>query len=77
MKTWKLKDVQTRFREMVELCINEPQMVCDHNTPVAVIINVDLFKQLTNSNMNRTTIASLLDELEQIKKEEICDIEIR
>jgi len=87
MKTWQLNDAQDRFIELLQSCVQEPQIVCDQENPIAVIVDIALFKELmelmSSSNevkdrkrQHRPTISELLDELSEIQTHEPVDIEI-
>jgi hypothetical protein len=78
MKTWKIDDAQTHFREMLHFCHQEPQLVAEQDEPLAVVVDIKLFRDLTEAHATepRPTISQLLDELEAIKMVEPVDIDI-
>ncbi len=78
MKAWKLDDAQNHFGEIFRLCVQEPQIVCDKNAPIAAIIDFSFFKKLTDSQLYQKapSISELLEELDKIKAEEAVEIEI-
>ena len=78
MKTWKLNEAQSRLIELLQSCIQEPQIVCDQDKPLAVVVDITLFKELMElrQGQHRPTISELLDELSDIKRYESVDIEI-
>lgn len=67
-----INDIQNNFREIFQSGIKEPQLVCDRNAPIAVILDMASFKKLTDF----PTISDLLDELDIIKEKEPADIDI-
>ena len=77
MKSWKLLDAQDHFAELVQFCTEEPQLVCEQNIPRAVVIDIKLFKELTESQLRQQspTIEELLNELQEIKTFEPVDID--
>jgi hypothetical protein len=77
-KIWQLNDAQDRLIELLQLCIQEPQIVCDEDNPVAAVIGINLFKDLMKLQncQHRPTIAELLDELSEIQADEPIDIEV-
>jgi len=77
-KRWQLNDAQDRLIELLQSGIQEPQIVCDENNPVAAIISINLFKELMEhrNRQHRPTIAELLDELSEIQAREPVDVEI-
>jgi hypothetical protein len=78
MKTWTLLEIQNHVHEIFQRGIQEPQLVYDQNTPVAVILDIGVFQELTatRQRQNFPTIAELLDELEQIQQEEPVELEL-
>jgi prevent-host-death family protein len=78
VKTWELEKARKQFKEILNSCAQEPQMICNKNEPVGVIIDVKYYIKLLNHwrRRNNPTIAELLDELAQIKLQEPIDIEI-
>ena len=78
MKTWEIHDAQTHFWEILQFCHQEPQLVSDQNEPLAVVVDIKLFRNLTETHIveSRPTISQLLEELEAIKTIESVDIEI-
>jgi hypothetical protein len=78
MKTWNLPEAKAHLAELIQACVEEPQLVCEQDIPRAVMIDVTLFNALTDRQLRqqRPTIAQLLDELQEIKAVEPDDIEI-
>lgn len=78
MKTWELEKAKKRFKEILNSCVQEPQMICNQSEPIGVIIDVKFYIQLLNHwrRQNNPTISELLDELAEIKLQESIDIEI-
>ncbi len=78
MKTWKIDEVKDHFAEILSYCCQEPQLVCEKNDPVAVILNIRLFKELIDqhSRKKRPTIQQLLDEMQTIAQEDFFEIDI-
>ena len=46
MKAWKANEVKDHFSEILNSCYQEPQLVYEKNDPVAVLVNIQLFKEL-------------------------------
>lgn len=69
MKTWTLDEVKERFTDMIRACVEEPQLVYEHNQPVAVLMDIALFRELMQlrQQQKRPTIAELLTELSEIQ----------
>ena len=78
MKTWQVSEAQTRFVEVMTSCAKEPQMIYDNDKTLGVIIDSNLFKELSQLwlHHHRPTISELLEELDEIHKEEPIEIEI-
>jgi hypothetical protein len=78
MKSWKLQEAKEHFAEVVQFCTEEPQLLCEQDVPLAVVIDVGLFKTLAaaQQRQRRPTIAHLLDELQAIKTLEPVDLDI-
>jgi len=78
LKTWELEKAKKEFKEILNSCVQEPQMICNKTKPVGVVIDVQFYIQLVNHWKRQTnpTIAALLDELAEIKLQEPVDIEI-
>ncbi|MDM8524955.1 type II toxin-antitoxin system Phd/YefM family antitoxin [Desulfococcaceae bacterium HSG8] len=75
MKTWTSDEAGTRLDEILDFCIQEPQLISKKNRPSGVIINIAFFEELMRF-WQKPTIADLLDELGEIKMHETDDIEI-
>ncbi|GEM_PF-1615071 len=78
MNTWNLHDIHKHPEEIFYLCTQEPQIVCEQNIPVAIVLDFALFKELAEmkSRIVVPTIAEMLDELDNIKMEELAELEI-
>lgn len=78
MKTWKLQDAEIHFSEIVQNSAKEPQMVIDEDKPLAVVIDIQTYRNFvkTSSSQYRPTISELLDELHKIQEDETVEIEI-
>lgn len=76
MRTWNSEQARTRFDEILESCIREPQMICKGEKPAGVLIDMALFDELMRLRHPRPAITELLDELGEIKKHEPADMEI-
>lgn len=78
MKTWQISEAQTRFVEVMASCANEPQMIYDNDKTLGVIIDTNLFKELSELWLqhHRPTISELLEELGEIHEEEPIEIEV-
>ncbi len=76
MKTWNSNEAGTRFDEILDSCVQEPQMICKENKPAGVIMNIKFFEEVMKLREYKPGIAELLDELDEIKKYEPVDIEI-
>jgi len=46
-KTWQLQEAKSRFSEVIKLAAIAPQSITLHGVPVAVIVSMDKYKQLT------------------------------
>ena len=72
-KTWQLQEAKSRFSEVIKLAAIEPQSITLHGVPVAVIVSMDKYNQLTNPKKSlREFLASApfsLDELELPERE--------
>ncbi|GAK50888.1 prevent-host-death family protein [Candidatus Moduliflexus flocculans] len=78
MKTWKLHDAEIHFSEIVQNSAKEPQMVIDEEKPLAVVIDIMVYRNFVknSSSQYRPTISELLDELHTIQEDERVEIEI-
>lgn len=78
MKTWKIRDAEEHFSEMLHNSMQEPQMVIEQDTPLAVVIDINAYRNFVNaaSSQYRPTISQLLDELHRIQEIEAIEIEI-
>jgi prevent-host-death family protein len=72
-KTWQLQEAKSRFSEVIKLVAIDPQVITLHGVPVAVIVSMDKYKQLTKPKRSLLEILRsapfCLDELEQPKRE--------
>lgn len=78
MKTWTIHDAQLRFTDVLQSCSKEPQIVCDHDKPVGVVVNITFFQELVEHKKHsyRPTIGELLDELDEIMTQAPIEIEL-
>ncbi len=78
MKAWKTNDAQKNFTEILKYCLEEPQVVIKKNEPVAVIVSIQLFKELIGQQQrnNLPTIEQLLDEIQTVLEEDSFEIDI-
>lgn len=78
MRSWQLKDAQKRLPTLLEFCIAEPQIICDDEHAVGVIVDLALFQDMYSLWMSQKqpTIDDLLNELDEIKLHEPIEIEI-
>lgn len=78
MKTWTLKEAQHQFKDLVESCSEEPQILSTHGEPIAAIVNFELFRTLLSFQQGGgcPTIPELIAELREIQKEEPIESEI-
>ena len=79
MKAWKTNEVKNHFAEILNYCYQEPQLLHEKNDPVAVIVDIRLFKELTGQQrrMNRPSMRQLLDEIHSIVLEDSFEIDIQ
>ncbi len=78
MKTWTIHDAQSRFTDMLQSSSKEPQIICDRDKAVGVLVNITFFQEFVDRKKRsyRPTIEELLDELDEIMTEAPIDIEI-
>lgn len=78
MKKWKISEAKGQITQLLAACEAEPQMICNRDVPVGVVIKPQLFEQLMSlkNSAEIPTIKQLLAELEVIKKQEPEEIEI-
>lgn len=78
MRSWQLDDAQKRLPKLLEFCIAEPQIICDDQQAVGVVVDLALFQDMYSLWMSqkRPTIDDLLNELDEIKLYEPIEIEI-
>lgn len=69
---WNVSEAKARFSSILSLAKKEPQIICKHNAPTAVLVDVDRFNETPSP---RPTIADLLDELRDIQKDERVEFE--
>lgn len=59
MQTWPVQDAKARFSEFLETCIsNGPQMVTKRGAEAAVLVPIEVWRRLQNSE--KPTLKSLL-----------------
>jgi len=70
--------VKDHFAEILGYCYQEPQLVYEKNDPVAVIVNIQLFKKLMSQQQwkKHPSIQQLLNEIEEIMQEDSFEIDI-
>jgi antitoxin Phd len=79
-KTWQLQEAKSRFSEVIKLAAIAPQSITLRGVPVAVIVSMDKYKQLTKPKKSLLEILRsapfCLDELElpERKVEDILGI---
>ncbi len=78
MKAWKANEVKEHFSEILDSCYQEPQLVCERNDPVAVLVNIQLYKKLISQQHRekRPTMQQLLNEIHSIVIEDSFEIDI-
>lgn len=78
MQKWKISEAKSKFTELLKLCKQNPQIICNRDRPVGAVINTNLFEELMalRKKHQKPTIAQLLTELEIIKKAKPLEIEI-
>jgi antitoxin Phd_YefM of type II toxin-antitoxin system len=78
MKAWKTNEVKDHFAEILDDCYQEPQLVYEKNDPVAVIVNIRMFKELISQQHRKAypSIRQLLDEIHSIIIDDSIEIEI-
>lgn len=78
IQKWKISEAKTKFTELLKLCKQDPQIICNRERPVGAVININLFEELMElrKKHQKPTISQLLAELEAIKKAKPLDIEI-
>lgn len=78
IKKWKISEAKAKFTELLKLCKQDPQIICNRDRPIGAVINTNLFEELMElreKNQN-PTISQLIEELEAIKKAKPLEIEI-
>jgi len=78
MEKWKISEAKAKLTALLTSCIKEPQIICNREKPVAVVINVKLFEELMQikKKERKPSMAELLEELKSIREIEIVEIEI-
>ena len=78
MKSWTIHEAQLRFTDVLQSCSEEPQLVCDRDKAVGVVVNMAFFQELmaAKEHSYRPSIGELLDELENIMAQEPIDMEL-
>lgn len=74
MSQWNVGYAKAHFSAILEQVKKEPQVICRHNSPYAVIVDIKDYEQAQIAS--EPTISDLLDELRLIQKSECCDFEI-
>jgi len=73
MKNWKTIDAQANFPALVAACIQEPQLLYEHDRPIAAVIDIKLFEKLISKKV--PTIRELLDQLAIIQAEDPIELD--
>ncbi len=78
MKAWELSVAQQQLSAILEYCAVEPQVICNDQEPLGIVVASPFFQEMYALWMGRgqPTIAELLGELDEIKKVEAIDLEI-
>ncbi len=78
MEKWKISEAKAKLTALLTSCIKEPQIICNREKPVAVVINVKLFEELMQikKKERKPSMAELLEELRSIREIETVEIEI-
>ena len=78
MKAWKIIEAKDHFAEMLNYCYQEPQLVYEKNDPVAVMVNIKVFKELVGQHHRGggPTIQQLLNEIQTIVHEDPFEINL-
>lgn len=78
MKAWKINEAKNHFSEILNACYQEPQFVYEKNDPVAVIVNIQLFKVLIGQGQRKTgpSMRQLLDEIQTIIQNDSFEITV-
>jgi hypothetical protein len=78
MKAWKTNEVKEHFAEILNYCYQEPQLVYEKDNPIAVIIDIRLFKELVGQQHRKTrpSMRQLLDEIHSIVVDDSFEISI-
>jgi len=74
MKRWNVAAAKAHFSSMLDESKHEPQVICRRNRPVAAVISMETYEQLTRKP--RLTTADMLQRLREIQKAEEAEIEI-
>ncbi len=78
MEKWKISEAKAKLTALLTSCIKEPQIICNREKPVAVVINIKLFEELMQikKKERKPSMAELLEELRSIREIETVEIEI-
>ena len=71
MDKWKISEAKAQFTKLLTFSKNAPQIICNRDKPVSVVMNIKLFEELIklrDASVHRPTIAEMLSEMESIKK---------
>ena len=77
MKKWKISEAKAKLSKLIELGHQEPQMIMNRDSPVAVLIGIEDFNKFEEfkQKASKPSIEELLGELREInRKEEDLDI---
>ncbi|MBW2318306.1 MAG: type II toxin-antitoxin system prevent-host-death family antitoxin [Deltaproteobacteria bacterium] len=78
MGRWKISEAKAKFTALLESCRKGPQIICNRERPVAVVIDVKLFDEVMElrKTQEKPSIAELLQELQSIQQSETSEIEM-
>jgi len=78
MERWKISEAKAKFTALLGSCQKGPQIICNRERPVAVVIDVKLFDEVLELGkaQQKPSIAELLEELQSIQQSETSEIEI-
>ena len=78
MGRWKISEAKAKFTALLGSCRKGPQIICNRERPVAVVIDVKLFDEVMElrKTQEKPSIAELLQELQSIQQSETSEIEM-
>lgn len=74
MKRWNIAAAKAHFSSMLDESQHEPQVICKRNQPVAAVISMDAYEQLTRKP--GPTTGEMLAKLREIQEAEEVEIQI-